>query len=77
MIGRAARTLASSEDDELLHHLLIDKLIKGAIVLVALLTLAMGMVIIWKKFAKEVDPPGATPDAGRRPLPCPGSRPSP
>ncbi|MFF3545620.1 hypothetical protein ACFYXD_27675 [Streptomyces platensis] len=33
----------------LLHHLLVDQAIKVAIVLVALLVLALGMRLIWKK----------------------------
>ncbi|MFI1501639.1 hypothetical protein [Streptomyces platensis] len=40
----------------LLHHLLVDQAIKVAIVLVALLVLALGMRLIWKK-AGRAGPP--------------------
>ncbi|WP_281176268.1 hypothetical protein [Pseudonocardia acaciae] len=34
---------------ELLHHLLVDYLIKGGIVVVGLLLLVIGMVVVWRK----------------------------
>ncbi|MFI5524522.1 hypothetical protein [Streptomyces platensis] len=33
----------------LLHHLLVDRAVKVAVVLVALLVVALGMRLIWKK----------------------------
>ncbi|GAA3091776.1 hypothetical protein [Streptosporangium carneum] len=40
------------EGSELLRHLLSDFLIKGVIVVVALLVLAVGMAAIWKAVGK-------------------------
>lgn len=34
-------------DEELVHHLFTDYLIKGVIVVVAALVLIIGMVVIW------------------------------
>ncbi|GFE18417.1 hypothetical protein Sgleb_64640 [Streptomyces glebosus] len=48
--------LARGDGDGLLHHLLVDQAIKVAIVLVALLVLALGMRLIWKK-AGRAGPP--------------------
>lgn len=42
-------TLARGDGADLLHHLLVDQALKVAIVLVALLVLALGMALIWKK----------------------------
>lgn len=42
-------TLARGDGAGLLHHLLVDQAIKVALVLVALLVLALGMTLIWKK----------------------------
>ncbi len=39
---------AGDEGSELVRHLLADFLIKGAIVVVALLVLVAGMVAVWK-----------------------------
>ncbi|BCK72645.1 hypothetical protein CP981_05975 [Streptomyces platensis] len=41
--------LARGDGGGLLHHLLVDQAIKVALVLVALLVLALGMRLIWKK----------------------------
>ena len=35
--------------DELLHHLLVDRLLKLGIAAVALTVLAIGMAIIWRR----------------------------
>ncbi|TMR89096.1 hypothetical protein [Nonomuraea basaltis] len=43
---------AGNEGSELLDHLLFDFLIKGVIVVIALLILALGMRAIWKKIGK-------------------------
>lgn len=43
---------ATVEGHDLLHHLLVDLLMKGAIVVLALITLAVGMVVIWRKFGR-------------------------
>ncbi|MFE7542961.1 hypothetical protein [Streptomyces platensis] len=48
--------LARGDGDGLLHHLLVDQAIKVALVLVALLVLALGMRLIWKK-AGRAGPP--------------------
>ncbi|MFE1171955.1 hypothetical protein [Streptomyces sp. NPDC058773] len=40
----------------LLHHLLVDHAIKAGIVLVALLVLAVGMALIWKKAGRGGPP---------------------
>ncbi|GHG64408.1 hypothetical protein [Streptomyces griseocarneus] len=40
-------------DDELVHHLLFDYLCKVGIVVAALLVLAGGMVIIWKRSGRR------------------------
>ncbi|MEV7908501.1 hypothetical protein [Streptomyces anulatus] len=39
---------AGDEGSELLRHLLADFLIKGVIVVAALLVLTVGMVVIWR-----------------------------
>ncbi len=52
MTGDLTLVLADGEGHDLLHHLLVDYLIKAAIVLVALLVLAAGMVLIWKKVSR-------------------------
>jgi hypothetical protein len=44
---------AGDEGSKLLDHLLADFLIKGIIVVIALLVLALGMVVIWKKIGKD------------------------
>jgi hypothetical protein len=44
------------EESDLLEHLLIDRLIKLAIVIVVLLILALGMRIIWKKTRRNDEP---------------------
>lgn len=51
MITAPVHGLAEGHGHELLHHLLTDYLVKGAIVLVAVLILATGMVVIWKKLS--------------------------
>ncbi|GAA3524053.1 hypothetical protein GCM10022222_02980 [Amycolatopsis ultiminotia] len=40
---------ALADGHELLHHLLADLLVKGLIVLAAVLVLVVGAVLIWKK----------------------------
>lgn len=47
MTGAPVTALATAE--ELLYHLLVDQLIKCGIVVAALVILALGMTIIWKK----------------------------
>ncbi|ACZ86084.1 hypothetical protein [Streptosporangium roseum] len=44
---------AGGEGSELLDHLMSDFLIKGVIVVIALLVLALGMVVIWKMIGKD------------------------
>lgn len=54
-----ARGGAGGEGDggsDLLAHLLADAAIKGVIVIVALIVLALGMVLIWKKAGRAGDP---------------------
>ncbi|GHF55188.1 hypothetical protein GCM10010218_40750 [Streptomyces mashuensis] len=51
----------ASEGDELLHHLLLDYALKGVIVVVAVVVLAIGMVVIWRKAGR----PQGRDDAGR------------
>lgn len=50
------------------HHLLVDRLIKIGIVLAALVVLAVGMVLVWKCAGRETEPPGRRGDRddGRR-----------
>ncbi|MGW8379447.1 hypothetical protein [Streptomyces sp. ODS28] len=57
MTSYAMTPYVAGEGEELLHHLLLDLLVKGAIVLVALVVLAVGMVLIWRR---------AQPRDGRR-----------
>ncbi|MET7798813.1 hypothetical protein [Streptomyces decoyicus] len=45
------------EGADLLHHLLVDAVLKGAIVIVALIVLALGMVLIWTKTGRGGAPP--------------------
>ncbi|MGW3498991.1 hypothetical protein [Streptomyces sp. NPDC001020] len=45
--------LAGGDGDALLHHLLVDYLIKAAIVVAALLVLGTGMVIIWRRAGRR------------------------
>ncbi|MEV8630994.1 hypothetical protein AB0395_04990 [Streptosporangium sp. NPDC051023] len=52
--------MAGDEGSELVRHLLSDFLIKGVIVLVALLVLTMGMVVIWRTVGR-----GGTRDRDR------------
>ncbi|KOG37592.1 hypothetical protein [Streptomyces decoyicus] len=54
----------------LLHHLLVDAALKGAIVIAALIVLALGMVLIWKKAGRCGAPP-ATGGDPRRAVPRP------
>ncbi|MBO8194817.1 hypothetical protein ITI46_24630 [Streptomyces oryzae] len=42
-------TRLSAESSGLLYHLLLDRAIKGGIVLVALVLLVVGMVVIWRR----------------------------
>ncbi|KAA9381590.1 hypothetical protein F5972_01790 [Microbispora cellulosiformans] len=44
--------LAGDGGSEILDHLLSDVLIKGGIVVFALLALVLGMVLIWRKIGK-------------------------
>ncbi|WP_433855036.1 hypothetical protein [Streptomyces kronopolitis] len=41
-----------AEGSDLVAHLVADAAIKGAIVLVALIVLALGMVLLWKKVGR-------------------------
>jgi hypothetical protein len=52
MTDHWAQALADGGFDEgldLLQHLLMDRLIKAAIVMVALIVLGVGMVVVWKQ----------------------------
>ncbi|MFF5205915.1 hypothetical protein [Streptosporangium sp. NPDC000396] len=53
MTGGPLRALSAGDDgSKILEHLLSDFLIKGVIVVIALLVLALGMVVIWRKVGK-------------------------
>lgn len=53
MTGSLLPTLSVGEGgSKLLDHLLSDFLIKGVIVVIALLVLALGMVVIWKRIGR-------------------------
>ncbi|MBB4684252.1 hypothetical protein [Amycolatopsis jiangsuensis] len=41
-----------AEGEEILHHLLADLLIKGLIVVAAVVVLVLGVVLIWKKVGR-------------------------
>ncbi|WP_431676528.1 hypothetical protein [Kitasatospora sp. KL5] len=43
------------ESSELLHHLLLDRAVKAAIVVVALGVLALGMAAIWRRAGRGKD----------------------
>ncbi|MFG2533526.1 hypothetical protein [Streptomyces sp. NPDC048516] len=54
-----ARGGAGGEGDQgsgILAHLLADAAIKGVIVIVALIVLALGMVLLWKKAGRAGEP---------------------
>lgn len=44
------------DGSDILAHLLADAAIKGVIVIVALIVLALGMVLIWKKVGRAGEP---------------------
>ncbi|MFC5723907.1 hypothetical protein ACFP1Z_27450 [Streptomyces gamaensis] len=45
----SGRTVAAADSSSLLHHLLMDYVVKGVIVVVALAVLAIGMVVVWRR----------------------------
>lgn len=48
-----AGLLAWADDGHgILHHLLVDMLVKGAIVIGGLVVLVLGMVVIWRKIGR-------------------------
>ncbi|MGX1849842.1 hypothetical protein [Streptomyces sp. NPDC055299] len=47
---------AGSEGSDLVAHLVADAAIKGVIVLVALIVLALGMVLLWKRVGRAEPP---------------------
>ncbi|WP_435604764.1 hypothetical protein [Streptomyces sp. bgisy130] len=49
MTGKEPLHTLARGGDGLFHHLLVDQALKVAIVLGALLVLALGMALIWKK----------------------------
>ncbi|MEV7013786.1 hypothetical protein [Streptosporangium sp. NPDC051022] len=53
MNGGPHTPTAGGEDSDLAHHLLSDLLVKGVIVIVALLVLAVGMVVVWRTIGRE------------------------
>ncbi|MEV6205843.1 hypothetical protein [Kitasatospora sp. NPDC051914] len=54
------------ESSELLHHLLLDRAVKVAIVVVALGVLALGMVVIWRRAGRGKDRDGSAGTGPRR-----------
>lgn len=50
---RAFGLLIPLDGAEILEHLLIDRLIKIGIVLVALVAIVIGMVIIWRRSGRR------------------------
>ncbi|WP_030987491.1 hypothetical protein [Streptomyces sp. NRRL S-1813] len=55
--GERGEGSGGGEGAGLLHHLLLDAALKGAVVIVALIVLALGMVLIWKKAGRGGAPP--------------------
>ncbi|WP_329331385.1 hypothetical protein OIU81_31240 [Streptomyces sp. NBC_01454] len=54
--GVLARGAVLSEGSDLVAHLVADAAIKGVIVLVALIVLALGMVLLWKRVGRAEPP---------------------
>ena len=46
------QVLAGGEGAELVHHLLVDMLVKGAIGVGALLVLVLGAVLLWRRLGR-------------------------
>lgn len=47
----------AADSSDLLHHLLLDRAIKAAIVLAALVVLALAMTLIWRHTGRTDDRP--------------------
>jgi hypothetical protein len=45
--------MSLAEGGSLLQHLLVDRLIKTGIVIVALVVLAIGMTVIWRRVGRR------------------------
>ncbi|MFI2264414.1 hypothetical protein OHU45_31780 [Streptomyces tubercidicus] len=52
----AALARGGADGEGLVHHLLADQALKVGIVLVALIVLALGMALIWKKAGRGGSP---------------------
>ncbi|MGC0421229.1 hypothetical protein [Embleya sp. AB8] len=52
----------TAESSNLAHHLLMDTVIKVVLVVVALVVLAIGMVVIWRRAGRPNDRSGGTDD---------------
>lgn len=55
MTGPLPHLMAAGDGTQILHHLLTDFLLKGLIVAIALIVLAVGMVIIWRLAGRPRD----------------------
>lgn len=44
-----AALMPPMEGKELLHHLIVDKIVKIGIVLLAIIAIAIGMAVIWRR----------------------------
>lgn len=51
--------MLADDGAEILEHILLDRLVKIAIVLVALALLGIGMTVIWRVTGRDRRPPGA------------------
>ncbi|HEY2062849.1 hypothetical protein [Amycolatopsis sp. NBC_01480] len=49
MTAQPAAVLADGDGHEILHELMMDLLIKGLIVLAAVVLLVLGAVVIWRR----------------------------